>query len=157
MRQDLVFDIDELERLLRRIGIDRGDRRHGMAVIERLLARHAVDQHVIHGLIAIGEIRQIRAGDDRLHAGKLLGLRRVDLDDLGMRMRRTQHAAYELARRESIGAVTRTARHLVNAVGTQRPGADDFEFLAGKTGVISHVQAPLISRAASWTARTILS
>ena len=48
MRQHLVLDLDQLQRLLCRAGIDRGDRSHRMAVVERLLARHAVVQDVVH-------------------------------------------------------------------------------------------------------------
>ena len=48
MRQDLVVDLDQLQRLLGGAGIDCGDRSHRMAIVERLLARHAVVQDVVH-------------------------------------------------------------------------------------------------------------
>jgi len=67
MRQKLVVDLDELQRLPCRAGIDSCDRSHGVAVIERLGARHAIVEDVVHGGIAIGEVRQIGGGDHRLH------------------------------------------------------------------------------------------
>ena len=42
-------------------GIDRSDGGHRMAVVERLLARHAVVEHVVHAGIAIGEVGQVGA------------------------------------------------------------------------------------------------
>ena len=61
MRQDLVVDLDELQRLPGGVGIDGGDGGNGMAVIERLVARHAVVEDVVHAAIAIGEIGQVGA------------------------------------------------------------------------------------------------
>ena len=42
-------------------GIDRGDGGHRMAVIERLVARHAVVEDVVHAAIAVGEVGQVGA------------------------------------------------------------------------------------------------
>ncbi len=56
VRQHLVVDIDQLQRLLR---YRRRGRRHcgdGVAVVERLIARHAVDQDVAQVVVAILEI-----------------------------------------------------------------------------------------------------
>ena len=157
MRQNLVVDFDELQ------GLARGgciDCRHGsdrMAVVERLLAGHAVFQDVAHGAVAVGEIGQIGAGDHRFHAGELFRLGGVDLPDSGVRMRRAQDEADEMAGRHRIGAVFGAAGDLVHSVGTERTSADELEFLSGETGIERHDQFPLISCAASWTARTILS
>ena len=142
---------------LRRAGIDRGDRGHRMAVIERLLARHAVVEDVVHGGIAIGEVGQVGRGDHRFHAGQLLGLRGVDLPDLGMRMRAAQDAPDQLAGHVEVGAVAGAARHLVDAVGADGARADGCEFASRVAWIEIHGQAPFITLAASWTARTILS
>ena len=131
MRQHLVVDLDELQRLPGRAGIDRGDRGHRMAVIERLLARHAVVEDVVHGGIAIGEIGQVGRGDHRLHAGQLLRLRGVDLPDRRVGVRASENAPDQLAGHVEVRAVAGAARHLVDAVGTDRTGADGCEVPAG--------------------------
>ncbi|OWK21852.1 hypothetical protein AJ88_12415 [Mesorhizobium amorphae CCBAU 01583] len=97
MRQHLVVDLDQLQRLPRRAGVDGRHRCHSVAVIERLAARHAIVEDVIHGRIAIGEVRQIGRGDHRLHAGKLLRFRGVDLRDFRMRVRASENAPDQLA------------------------------------------------------------
>ena len=157
VRQNLVVDLDQLQRLLGRAGIDRGDRGHGVAVIERLLARHAVVEDVVHGRIAIGEVGQIGGGDHRLHAWKLLGLRRVDVPDLRVGVWAAQNAPDQLAGHVEVGAVAGAARHLVDAVGTQWARADRGEIAFQVARIETHGQAPFITLAASWTARTILS
>ena len=157
MRQDLIVDLDQLQRLPGRAGIDRGDRGHRMAIIERLLARHAVVEDVVHGGIAIGEIGQVGRGDHRLHAGQLLRLRGVDLPDRGVGVRAAQNAPDQLAGHVEVRAVARAAGHLVDAVGTDGTRADGGEIACGVARIESHGQAPFITLAASWTARTILS
>ena len=127
MRQHLVVDLDELQRLLGRAGVDRSDRGHRMAVIERLLARHAVVEDVVHAGIAIGEVGQVGRGDHRLHALQLLRLRRVDLPDLRVGMGASENAPDQLAGHVEVRAVARAARHLVDAVGTDGTCADGCE------------------------------
>ena len=97
MRQHLVVDLDQLQRLPGRAGVDGGDRGHRMAVIERLLARHAVVEDVVHGGIAVGEIGQVGGRDHRLHARQLLGLRGVDRADDRVGVRAAQDLADQLA------------------------------------------------------------
>ena len=127
VRQDLVVDLDQLQRLARHPRVDGGHRRHGMALIQRLLARHDVVEHVIERGIAVGVIGEIVPRHDRLHAGQLLGLGRVDLPDARMGVGRAQDAADQHAGRGRIGAELGAAGHLVDAVGPQRSGADNGE------------------------------
>ena len=157
MRQHLVIDLDELQRLPGRAGVDGGDRGHRMAVIERLLARHAVVEDVVHGGIAIGEVGQVGRGDHRLHAVKLLRLRGVDLPDRRVGVRASEDAPDQLAGHVEVRAVAGAARHLVDAVGADRTRADRCEVASRITRIEIHRHAPFITLAASWTARTILS
>ena len=127
MGEDLVVHLDELQRGARGGRIDGGNGSDGVAVILGDATCHAVFQDVIHRLVAGRVIGKIGRGDDGLHARQLLGLGRVDLLDLRMRMRAAQHEADELARQVEVRAITRAARHLVETVGTQRARADALE------------------------------
>ena len=163
VRQHLVVDPDQLERLARDRIRGRGDRRHGVAVIERLLARHHVAGHVaeIDDQLARGGVfdrhfREVVAGDHRLDPGQRLGRRGVDRDHPGMGVGAPEHPAEELARQVDVRAVAGAAGHLVHAVGADRARADDLEVLVLVLEHRGHDQPPLISAAASWTASTIL-
>jgi hypothetical protein len=158
VRQHFVVDLDQLQGFARRARIHRRDRGDGMALIQRLLARHDVVENVVEPGIAVGVILEVVAGHDRLHAGQLLGLGGVDLPDARVGVRRAQDAANQHAGRGGIGAEPGAARHLVDAVGAQRAAADDLEVALVLLGAVEwHVQALRISCAASMTARTILS
>ena len=149
MRQDLVVDLDQLQRLPGRAGIDRGDRSHRMAIVERLLARHAVVQNVVHAGIAVGEIGQVGRGDHGLHTGQLLRLRRVDLPDRGMGVRASENAPDQLAGHVEVRAVARAAGHLVDAVGTYGACADGGEIAIQVARIKTDGHAALITLAAS--------
>ncbi len=125
--EDLVVHLDELQRGARGGRVDGGHGGHGMAVILGDAACHAVFEDVIHRLVAGGVIGKIGRRDDGLHARQLLGLGRVDLLDLRVRMGRTQNEADELARQVEVRAVARAARDLVEAVRAQRARADALE------------------------------
>ena len=139
-----------------------GDR---MALEEHLLARHdgandvtIVDQHLAGGHELRALVLEVVARDDGLDARQRRGLRHVDALDAGMRMRRAQHLADELAGHLEVGAELGAAGHLVGAIGTDRTGADDAKLtLRVLLDALLHGQAPLISVAASMTALTILS
>ena len=158
VRQHAVAHVDELERLARdRVG-GRGDRGHGMAVVERLLARHDVARDVaqVHLHLARGDdavllLAEVGGGDDGLHAGQRGGLRGVDRLDDRMGVRAAQDAAHELSRHVPVGAEARAAGDLVGAIGTAGAGADDLELAS------AHREVSFISAATSMTARTILS
>ncbi len=77
VRQHLVLDLDQVERLLGDRRRDRGDGGDRMAVIQHLAARHAVARQVaeIHRPFADkclfrGDLGEIGGGDDRLDAGQ---------------------------------------------------------------------------------------
>ena len=120
--QDLVVDLDQLESC-RGDACRRGrDRRHRVAGVQRLLARHHVAADVAHVLDAEGDrlvprkLRQIAAGHDGLDARQGRGLRRVDRSDERVRMRTAQDLADQHA---GLGGVSREGRstgHLVLAI-----------------------------------------
>ena len=158
VRQHAVAHVDELERLARdRVG-GRRHGRHGMAVVERLLARHDVARDVaqVHLHLAGRDdavllLAEIGRGDDRLHAGQRGRPRHVDRLDDGMGVRAAQDAAHELARHVPVGAEARAAGDLVGAVGAAGTRADDLELAS------AHRAVSFISAATSMTARMILS
>ena len=125
MRQHLVVDLDELQRLPGCAGVDCGDRGHRMAVVEGLFARHAVVEHIVHGGIAIGEVGQVGRGDHRLHAVQLFRPRRVDPPDLRVGVRASENAPNQLAGHVEVRAVARAAGHLVDAIRAEGTSADN--------------------------------
>jgi hypothetical protein len=136
VRQDLVIHLDELQGFARCPRIDRGNSGDGMTLIQRLLARHDIVEHVIERGVAAGVVGKVIARDDRLHAAQLLRLAGVDLLDARVRVRRAQDAPDQHAGRGGIGAEPGTAGHFVDAVGTQRTGADDLEIALALLGAI---------------------
>ena len=135
----------------------------GMAVIERLLARHGVAAHVAADGAGL-HLGEILARHHRLDARQPLGRRNVDRLDAGMGMRAAQNLADQHAGQEQVGAELGAPRHLVDAVVLDRRGADDLELavavvaaLLQDGGRAGHLASPLISLAAACTERTILS
>ena len=163
VRQHLVVDLDQLQRLLGDGRGGRGDGGDGVALVEHLLARHDVARHVpeIHG-DALGTdvvellVGKVLGGHHRLHALQLLRLRRVDGADARVRVRRAQHLAPQHAGQGEIGAVLGGARHLRHAIGTHRARAYDLQLFFGLIDYACHVQVLRISLAASSTASMIL-
>ena len=131
VRQHLVIDLDQRERLVGdglAGGRDGGDR---MALVEHLLARHDVARHVpeIHR-DALGAdilellVGQVLAGHHRLDAGQRRRLRRVDRADARMGVRRAQDArrsACPASRgpRRTARARSPSARHRDGSAGFQ--------------------------------------
>ncbi len=128
MRKNFVIDLDQLQRLAGDGSRGGSDRRHGVALIEGLLARHDIAHRVIERRIAIGMIGEVFTGDDRLHARQLHCLGDVDLLDAGMSVRRAQDAPDQLPGRRGIGTEFGAASDLVDTVRAQRTRADDVEF-----------------------------
>ena len=163
VRQHLVLDLDQLERLLGDRLARRRDRRHRVAVIERLLARHGVAAHVAADGAGL-HLGEILPRHHRLDAGQPLGRRDVDRLDAGMGMRAAQDLADQHAGQEQVGSELGAPRHLVDAVVLDRRGADDLELavavvaaLLQDGGRAGHLASPLISLAAACTERMILS
>ncbi len=130
-RQHLVIDFDQLAGLGRDRFRGRGHGRYWVAGEQRLVARHHVAAHPAHVLDAehhraIGdrEVNDVARGDDGLYARQLLGFRRVDRFDAGMRMRAAQHLAPDHAWHRGVGGELGAAGHLVHAVGTDGALAD---------------------------------
>ncbi len=136
VRQHLVGHVDQAQRLL-------GDRRrscrhrgHRVALVQRLVARHAVAREVaeVHRPLAdesrlVGDVGEIGGRDHRLHARQRERPRRVDAHDPRMGVRAALHLADELARHRHVGAELGAAGHLVDAIGADRPRADDFQMI----------------------------
>jgi hypothetical protein len=156
VRQHLVVDLDERERVARDRLAGRRDRGDGVALIERLVARHdvaadvaQVDLHLAGRDDLVGLRREVLAGHHRLDTGQRLGGRGVDRPDHGMGVRAAQHLADQLSRHVEVGAEARATGDLVGTVGTVGAGADPL--------VAIHRAVSLISAAASMTAWMILS
>ena len=133
VRQHLVIDIDQRQRLFGGGGVDRGDGGDRMALIEHLLARHDVARHVpeidrdpLGADILEFVVREILRGHDRLDARQRRGLRGVDRADAGMRVRRAQDPADDRAGHRVVGGIHRLAGDLRHAVRTDRPGSHPF-------------------------------
>ena len=133
VRQYLVIDLDQRQRLLGGGGVDRGDGGDRMALIEHLLARHDVardvpeiDRDPLGSDILEFVVREILRRHDRLDPRQRRGLRGVDRADAGMRVRRAQDAADDRAGHRVVGGVHRLAGDLRHAVRTDRPGPHPF-------------------------------
>ena len=136
VRQHLVIHHDQRQRLLGDRRTDRRHRRHRMALIQRLLARHDVARHMPHVLrhtirpdISELLLRQIRRRHHRLHARQRQRLGHIDAADPRMRMRAAQHPPIQHPRQDQVGAILRPASHLRHTIRPDRPRADDFVLL----------------------------
>jgi hypothetical protein len=166
VRQHLVLDCDQLQRLGGDRFAHRCYRSDRVPFVERLLARHHVARHVAvvdHHLAGRNEcgrqIGEIGRGDHRLHAGQRQRLRRVDRLDAGVRMGAAQHLADQHVRHTDVGAEPGAAGDFVDPVGAQWPRSHDLEqpLVQSLHRNVVHPQLLRISPAASSTARTILS
>ena len=162
VRQHLIFDFDQVERLF-------GDRRrscrdggHRVTFVERLALGHAVARQVPqimrHGAdraLVRRDVGEIGACGHGLDAGQCHRLVRVYRHDTRMCIGAALDLAPQHARHFHVGAEIRAAGNLVDPVGADRPGADDPERVFVE---VTHRPAPArISAAASSTARMILS
>jgi hypothetical protein len=134
MRQDLVVDLDQLQRLPgdRRAG--GGHRGHGMPLVEDLLARHdvahhvaIVDQHLARRHELRGHVLEVVARHHRLDARQRQRLGDVDRPDPRVRMRAAQDPADQHAGHGQIGAEAGPSGDLVDAVRPYRTRADPFQ------------------------------
>ena len=164
VRQHLVLDADQRERLAQDIGRGRRHRRHRVTDIQDLVTRHAVFRERaqrgralagFHFLVAgLGEIG---SGHHRLDAGQRARGGGVDAKEAGMGMGASLDAAGEHAGQSQVGAEVGATGDLVRTVGADRALADDLE-RRGRDG-IGHRPAPCSRSwaAAACTARTTLS
>ena len=119
--EDLVLDIDQLQRGFRlKLGLG-GHGGHRVAVVEDLVA----GDHVLAQIIRVaGEVRARNRRHDAF------GRRRtayVHALDAGVGVGTAQHLAVQHVGQVEVGAECRPTGHLVDAVGTHRPGADRLE------------------------------
>ncbi len=134
VRQHLVLHLDQVGGLLgdRRRG--RSNRSNRVAIIEHLAARHAVGREVaeVHRSLADESFFrrdrwEIVARHHRLDAGQRQRLCGVDRQDAGVRVRAALYLAPQHAGHCHVGPEIGAADHLVDPVGTDRPGADDLQ------------------------------
>ena len=153
VRQHLVLDLDELERLARDRRLGRRNRGHRMAVIEHLFTRHDVARHVAvvdhqlarwHGFRR--HVLEIIPGHHGLDARQRFGLRGVDGFEARVRVRAAQHPADQHARQEQVGAKPRPSRYLINAIGPHRPRAHPLQFAVLRLLRVRHVSSPSFPR-----------
>src|SRR5262245_5917730 len=95
-------------------------------------------------------VGKVRGRQHRLDPVKSQRSRRVDPLDARVRMRAPEHEPPKHAGDVHVGAKTRPARHLVDAVGTRRPRADHLE-LPGTPGgaILWHCVPPCLAYAGS--------
>ena len=72
-------------------------------------------------------------------------------------MRRAQDRADQLPRCERIRAIARTSGHLVHAIRTHHPRANEFEFLVREFAVVCHLKTPVLSGRLAFCLRRLLS
>ena len=157
--QDLVVDLDQLQRLRRDPGRGRGDRRHGMPGVERLLARHDVAAVVAQVLdaqdrrLVPGELHEVEPGHDGLDARQRGRLLDVDRLDAGMRMGTAQDPADQHPRQRLVGAERCASGDLVHAVRPDRALANPLVVLAVRSpvgAVCRHRCSPPVALTAAW-------
>ena len=112
VRQHLVIDLDQFQRLLGdggRGGRHRGDR---MALVAHVAAaHHHLRAHLVRGLGG-----KIVAGHHREHAVERFRGAGVDRADAGVGVRAAQHLAVQHAGQVEVGAVVGAAGHLVDTI-----------------------------------------
>ena len=135
MRQHVVFHVDQRQRLIgdRLGGGGDGGHARGLRTAPSSRAMQFSDRSRKFigpsptNASSDGMSGKVRCRHDSLHARQRLGLARVDRYDPRMRVRRAQDLAPQHARGPRIGREHRAAGDLVDAVGTDGTGADDFQ------------------------------
>ena len=129
--QHLVVNIDQPQSFLRDVGAGRRHRRHRVALVQRLLMSEVVLRHHAGSApvrvvdVPLLDDRKVDGGGHGFDAGEREGPGRVDGAYPGMSIWATEHLAVKQARQLDIGGVPGAARHLVQAVLPDRPGAQD--------------------------------
>ena len=122
-RQRLVDDLDFRQRAPRDQRVFGCDRRHLLADVAHLAARH--DRLVVHEHAEVVDARHVGTGDDALDARHGLGFRRVDRDDAGVRVRAAQHGHVQHVRHHHVAGIFERARHLARRIEPPHVGADE--------------------------------
>ncbi len=112
-RQFLIFDLDQVEGLLRDILVVSRDGCHALAKKAHPIVGQ--DGHILDPP-APQPSAHVSASDDRVYARDLLRRRGVDADDAGVGIGAMQGLAPEGAGKGNIRCVTGVARHLVTPI-----------------------------------------
>ena len=124
--EDVVFDVDQLERVTRGIAVLGDDERHLLALEPHLVGGqdrlHVVGQRGHPGEVQRGEGL---AGDDGLDLGVGLGGGDVDADDAGVRDGRAQDREVQHARQLDVVDVVALAAHEARVFLAQHPAVAD--------------------------------
>ena len=115
------------------MGIDRCDGGYGVSVVQHLAAGQHVGAFVLKRntfLLAapsddVGGFREIVGGDNRVDAVEQFGLANVNISDPSMGVRTPNNRPVELTGLADVRAIAGCARHLVNAIVTDRTRSDD--------------------------------
>ncbi len=136
-RQRFVGDVDQLERVFRRMTIDSSDRGDRLAdeaygIVERTpsMLRDLLDLFLI--LRAAGDrsrtpddVAAVFVREHCFHAGQRERFRRVDLHDPRVRMRTAQDARVQHPGQTHVAGVGRLPAHALDGVDARRRHADD--------------------------------
>ena len=142
-REDLVRDVDQLERFFGDVDALGGHRRHGMPFVEHLARRK--DILSLHPVViqAGSEVEllgllygHVLAGDDRFHPRQRQSTAAIDGEDTRVGVRAAKHLAVEEVSQEKVGAVPCAAGDLVIPVVADGPGADDAQGFGRRGGLL---------------------
>ena len=130
--EDLVLDLDQLERVLGDVRVAGADGGDGVTAEQHLLVRHQMRDHRIERLLPahrervhpVARVGEVGEGDRGLHAGQ--GQRRGDVDALheGVRVRAALDPAVEHPGEPEVHSVLRPTGHLLDPVVPDGPRAD---------------------------------
>ncbi len=144
--QVLVLHPDELDGLLGHVGVDSGHRRHGMALVEHLVAGQDVVALELETLVSVAELLAGEGGEGkvpcrhhRLDAGVSLGLAGVDGLDAGMGVGAAQDFTMQQAGELDVGAVLGASGDFIHTVGPDGALADDLVLHLREDYVGGHV------------------
>ena len=128
VRQDLVLDVDQGQRVLRGVLVDGRHGGDGVPDVEHAVAReHVVRAPDFAGVLRAVALRgrEVGVGDDGAHAGMGFGAAAVDAEDAGVGVGAAQDRAGQHAGQAHVGAVLGPADDLVDAVMADGACAND--------------------------------
>ena len=139
VRQDFVVDVDQVQRLLRRSGIGRGNGGNHVTLVERLLtgddvaAVEAVVDHRSFGLVGElgGDFRHVGGGHDRLDSGQIERAAAVYGPNPRVRVGTAEELAVKHGWQMNVRAVSGPSGHLVRSVVPHWARSDDVVMLGG--------------------------
>jgi hypothetical protein len=160
--QRVILDVDQLERVVRRVLVGRNDKGDLLALEADLVSRE-------HGLRVVGDGRhpreperlEVLGGDDRGDVGVRECPRGVDRDDARMRVRAAEHRAVDHPRKPDVVEVGALPADEARVLLPLQPAEAD-RALGRRAGEVldgCHAQTPCFAvascSAAHWTAATM--